>query len=225
MPAATSPVELSPACAMPRACPVSGHSSSRTRRGPPLDAIERGKPAGPPRRRDRGRSRRRSPARPERHATSDRRARPPPTADERHPGAAARANRPRARGPGLTDREREVLELIARGLSNEEFVATLVVSLATVKTHVNRVLTKLSLQSRAQARRDRPAGAAGAARSSPVARPSRASLAWASLAGTSGLIIQAPAGNRRRGTFAHPGDIAAAVLTYDSGRTSGNSRS
>ena len=51
----------------------------------------------------------------------------------------------------LTDREREVLELIARGLSNDDILAHLVVSLATVKTHVNRILTKLDLQSRAQA--------------------------------------------------------------------------
>ena len=51
----------------------------------------------------------------------------------------------------LTDREREVLVLIARGRSNNEIGQDLTVSQATVKTHVNRILGKLAVSSRAQA--------------------------------------------------------------------------
>lgn len=51
----------------------------------------------------------------------------------------------------LTGRELEVLRLTGRGLSNVEIAAELVISEATVKTHLNRAMTKLGLCSRAQA--------------------------------------------------------------------------
>jgi DNA-binding NarL/FixJ family response regulator len=50
----------------------------------------------------------------------------------------------------LTDREREVLALIATGLSNDELAETLVISPATVRTHINRVMAKLAARDRAQ---------------------------------------------------------------------------
>ena len=50
----------------------------------------------------------------------------------------------------LTDREREILALVARGLSNDDIAAELFISPATVKTHLARVMAKTDAHDRAQ---------------------------------------------------------------------------
>ncbi|WP_086822744.1 response regulator transcription factor [Allokutzneria sp. NRRL B-24872] len=57
---------------------------------------------------------------------------------------------PNPRLAALTEREREVTTLVAAGLSNDEIAARLVLSPATAKTHVSRIMTKLAVRDRAQ---------------------------------------------------------------------------
>ena len=76
-----------------------------------------------------------------------------PTVTRRLIAEFAAATRPAAPVPGLgelTSREREVVSLVASGLSNEEIAARIYVSQSTVKTHVARAMAKLSARDRAQ---------------------------------------------------------------------------
>jgi DNA-binding NarL/FixJ family response regulator len=69
--------------------------------------------------------------------------------------------------PELSDREREVLELIARGMSNQQIVDRLVISPKTVRNHVSNIFSKMQVRDRAEAVvRAREAGLGGERRPS-----------------------------------------------------------
>jgi DNA-binding NarL/FixJ family response regulator len=65
--------------------------------------------------------------------------------------AATRSARSAQAFPELTEREREILALMAQGRSNEEIAARLVLSLKTVRNHVSNIFTKLQVSDRVQA--------------------------------------------------------------------------
>lgn len=73
-------------------------------------------------------------------------ARPEPAGPSARPGSSAR----RSVADAVTDREREVLTLVGRGLSNAEIAARLSISVATAKAHLARLFTKLDARDRVQ---------------------------------------------------------------------------
>jgi DNA-binding NarL/FixJ family response regulator len=76
---------------------------------------------------------------------------PGPASPRPAPGTAGGTRAPAPPGLlALTDREREVVSLVAAGLSNDEIAAKLTVSPLTAKTHVSRAMTKLAARDRAQ---------------------------------------------------------------------------
>jgi len=70
---------------------------------------------------------------------------------ERHLDTAGTESALRARFADLTPRERDILQRVARGLSNRAIAEELHLSEATIKTHITRILSKLDLSSRVQA--------------------------------------------------------------------------
>ncbi len=66
-------------------------------------------------------------------------------------GAATAESAPDVEAPELSEREREVLALVAQGLTNKQIAAVLVISPITARNHVSSILTKLDLENRTQA--------------------------------------------------------------------------
>jgi DNA-binding NarL/FixJ family response regulator len=72
------------------------------------------------------------------------------TRADRDPGGQDRTRSARAALDALTDRERDVADAVARGLSNADIAAELYMGVPTVKTHVGRLFTKLGVENRVQ---------------------------------------------------------------------------